>query len=145
MNQPTEYHIDGFDRGSGSLAERAFFNHRKVVLALCLLITLLLAWQVPKTRVNASFESMVPAHHPYIQNWLAHRDDLKGFGNRVTLTLEAKGGSIFDAAYLEQLRRLNDDVLLIPGVDRAFMKSLWTPTTRWTAVTEPQFPWERSA
>ncbi|WPH12819.1 efflux RND transporter permease subunit [Variovorax paradoxus] len=136
MNRPTEHHIDGFDRGSGSLAERAFFNHRKVVLVLCLLVTVLLVWQVPKTRVNASFESMVPAHHPYIQNWLAHRDDLKGFGNRVTLTLEAKGGSIFDAAYLDRLRRLNDDVLLIPGVDRAFMRSLWTPNTRWVAVTE---------
>ena len=34
------------------------------------------------------------------------------------------------------LRRLSDEVFLLPGVDRARMKSLWTPTTRWVGVTE---------
>jgi len=27
-------------------------------------------------------------------------------------------------------------VFLLPGVDRSAMKSLWTPATRWSAVTE---------
>jgi len=125
-----------FDRRSGTLVERALFNHRYWVIAFCVLVTLLLAWQVPKLRINASFESMIPVHQPYIANFLAHRDDLKGLGNRVTITVEAKKGTIFDAAYLETLRQLNDEVLLMPGVDRAFMKSLWTPNTRWIAVTE---------
>jgi predicted RND superfamily exporter protein len=128
--------LSEFDPRTGSLAERAFFNHRYLVIALCTLVTILLGWQLPKLRVNASFESMIPAQHPYIATFLAHRDDLKGLGNRVTITVESKKGSIFDAAYLEQLRRLNDEVLLLPGIDRAFMKSLWTPNARWIAVTE---------
>ena len=142
MNLPSEpsfavvRRLADFDRRSGGLAERALFNHRAWVVALCLLATLALAWQLPGLRVNASFESMIPARHPYIANFLAHRDDLKGLGNRVTITVEAKQGTIFEPAYLDTLRRLNDEVLLMPGVERAFMKSLWTPNTRWIAVTE---------
>lgn len=128
--------LDDFDRCTGTLFERTLFNHRYWVIAFCIITTLALAWQLPKLRMNASFESMIPAKHPYITNFLAHRDDLKGLGNRVTIAVEARKGTIFDAAYLEQLRKLNDEVLLLPGVDRAFMKSLWTPNTRWIAVTE---------
>jgi predicted RND superfamily exporter protein len=128
--------LTDFDQKTGSLAERAFFNHRLWVIAFCVFVTVVLTWQIPRLGVNASFESMIPAHHPYITSFLAHRDDLKGMGNRVTITVEAKSGTVFDAAYLEQLRRLNDEVLLLPGVDRAFMKSLWTPNTRWIAATE---------
>jgi hypothetical protein len=44
--------------------------------------------------------------------------------------------TIYDAKYLDTLRRLSDEVFLIPGVDRMRMKSLWTPSTRWVGVTE---------
>ncbi|HYD63311.1 MAG TPA: MMPL family transporter [Noviherbaspirillum sp.] len=128
--------LNDFDLRSGTLIERALFNHRRWVVLFCVLVTLAMAWQLPKLRMNTSFESMIPAHHPYIVNFLAHHDDLKGLGNRVTIVVEAKEGTIFDAAYLETLRRLNDEVLLMPVVDRTFMKSLWTPNTRWIAATE---------
>ena len=29
--------------------------------------------------------------------------------------------------------------MLTPGVDRAWVKSLWTPSVRWTEVTEEGF------
>jgi predicted RND superfamily exporter protein len=45
-------------------------------------------------------------------------------------------GSIYDAKYLDTLRRLSDEVFLLPGVARNGMKSVWTPTTRWSGVTE---------
>jgi hypothetical protein len=44
-------------------------------------------------------------------------------------------GVIYDAKYLT-LRRLSDEVFLLPGVARMQMKSLWTPSTRWVGVTE---------
>ena len=50
--------------------------------------------------------------------------------------MEATSGTIFDKDYLETLRQLNDEIFLLPGVDRPFMKSLWTANTRWVAVTE---------
>lgn len=37
---------------------------------------------------------------------------------------------------MKTLQALSDQIYLLPGVDRAFMKSLWTPATRWVSVTE---------
>jgi predicted RND superfamily exporter protein len=129
-----------FDRRSGSLIERALFNHRWAVLLLCAVVTTLLGWQATRLQLNASWEKTIPTSHPYIANWLARQGDLKGLGNAVRIAVapvRADGrGDIYDAKYLETLRALNDQVFLIPGVDRAAMKSLWTPNMRWTGVTE---------
>jgi predicted RND superfamily exporter protein len=134
--QPVIQRLDDFDPQTGSLAERLFFNHRPWVLVLCLLATLLLGWQALSLRLAASFEKTIPLKHPYIQNYLAHKGDLAGQGNALRIAVAAKSGTIFDKDYLETLRRLNDEVFLLPGVDRPFMKSLWTSNTRWAAVTE---------
>src|SRR5690606_33173820 len=37
------------------------------------------------------------------------------------------------------LKRINDEVFFLPGVDRANLRSLWTPNVRWTEVTEYGF------
>ena len=48
-------------------------------------------------------------------------------------------GDIYDPQYLDALKKINDELFLTPGVDRAWMKSLWTPAVRWTEVTEEGF------
>ena len=128
--------IKDFDPRSGTLVERAFFNNRLIVVLLCLLATLVLGYQAVGVRLNASFDKMIPATHPYIRNFFDNRQDLAGLGNSVRIAVEATGESIFDARYLETLRKLNDELFLLPGVDRPYMKSLWTPATRWVGVTE---------
>ena len=133
---PVVRKIADFDRTSGSALERAFFNHRRIVMALCLLVTLVLGWQATKLRVSASFEKTIPVSHPYIVNFLAHQNELRGLGNAVRVVVANPKGSIYDAAYLETLRKINDEIFLLPGVARSQMKSLWTPSTRWTGVTE---------
>lgn len=125
-----------FDRHSGSLLERALFNHRRIILALCLLITVVLGLQIARLQLNASFEKMIPTGHPYIENYLENRAELSGLGNALRLVVVARDGNIYNPAYLEVLRKLSDDVFVMPGVDRAYMKSLWTPATRWVGVTE---------
>ncbi|HUP07717.1 MAG TPA: MMPL family transporter [Caldimonas sp.] len=124
------------DARSGSRLERALFNHRLVVACLCALITLFLGWQATGLRLNASFEKMIPRHHPYIANYLGHQNDLRGLGNAVRIVVSNGGRSIYDARYLQALHEINDAVFLIPGVDRLFMKSLWTSNVRWSGVTE---------
>ncbi|MCV5755292.1 hypothetical protein OFN51_41470, partial [Escherichia coli] len=37
---------------------------------------------------------------------------------------------------MDTLRRINDEVYLLPGVDRAYMKSLYMSAVRWVAVTD---------
>ena len=128
--------VPSFDTRSGSLIERALFNHRAVVVLLCALVTALLGWQATRLQLNASFEKTIPTSHPYIQNFLAYQSELSGLGNAVRVAVARPQGNIYDAQYLDTLRRLSDEVFLLPGVDRARMKSLWTPTTRWVGVTE---------
>ena len=133
---PTSGRLDDFDSASGSLLERALFNHRALVLLLCLAATLLLGWQATRLTLNASFEKTIPREHPFIHNYLEHRQELAGLGNAVRIAVANPRGSIYDKNYLHSLQQLNDAVYLLPGVDRAAMKSLWTPSTRWTGVTE---------
>jgi len=128
--------MNDFDPRSGNLLERLLFNHRGWVLAVCAVVTLLLGWQATRLQLNASYEKTIPQSHPYIANYLAHQSDLKGLGNAVRVAVANPNGDIYDARYLDTLRRLNDKLFLLPGVDRTAMKSLWTPTMRWTGVTE---------
>jgi predicted RND superfamily exporter protein len=128
--------LPDFDPRSGSFVERAIFNHRLLVVLLCTLLTLFFASQLRHLQLSASFEKMIPQSHPYIQNFSAHQKDLVGLGNAVRIALANPQDSIYDARYLDALRRLNDEVFLLPGVNRMQMKSLWTPTTRWAGVTE---------
>jgi len=134
--QPVVRDLAAFDRRSGSLVERALFNFRGVVVFLCLLATLLLGWQATKLRLSASFEKTIPTGHPFIVNFLANQSQLHGLGNAVRIAVDNPKGSIYDAAYLATLRQLSDELYLMPGVARAGFKSLWTPNTRWTGVTE---------
>ncbi|WP_085663820.1 MULTISPECIES: RND family transporter [unclassified Pseudomonas] len=125
-----------FDPRSGSLIERALFNHRHWVLLVCLVSTLLLGWQSSRLELNASFEKMIPTGHPYIVNYLENQKELSGLGNALRIAVVNKKGDIYDADYMKTLQALSDQIYLLPGVDRAFMKSLWTPATRWVSVTE---------
>ena len=134
--KPTSGSLADFDTRSGSLLERALFNHRRIVLLICLVVTALLGWQATRLELNASFEKMIPTDHPFIASYLEHRQELSGLGNAVRIAVINKNGSVYDKDYLETLQHLNDEVYLLPGVDRAFMKSLWTPSTRWVGVTE---------
>lgn len=141
MNIPTHHasasgRLDDFDSASGSLLERALFNHRTLILLLCLAASLLLGWQATHLTLNASFEKTIPREHPFIVNYLEHRQELAGLGNAVRIAVANPKGTIYDKHYLQTLQQLNDEIYLLPGVDRAAMKSLWTPSTRWTGVTE---------
>ncbi|HEY2559986.1 MAG TPA: MMPL family transporter [Caldimonas sp.] len=136
----TDGSLAGFDPASGSLLERAVFNHRRVVMVVCALITVVLAaLAVTKLTLSASFEKMIPRSHPYIQNYLENRNELRGLGNALRIVVENPQGDIFDPKYQATLRKIHDDVFLTPGVDRAWVKSLWAPGVRWTEVTEEGF------
>ncbi|VVP74482.1 hypothetical protein PS914_01601 [Pseudomonas fluorescens] len=128
-----------FDPSSGTLVERLLFNHRRIILGICVLLSLMLGYQALGLKLNAAFEKMIPTDHPYVQNYLKNRGQLGEGGNTLRIAIEARQGSIFDAAYLETVKKINDEVFLLPGVDRSYMKSLWTPATRWIGVTEEGF------
>ncbi|MFZ5956180.1 RND family transporter [Pseudomonas sp. QL9] len=134
MNAVNSHHQD-----KATLLERLIFNNRPIVIALCMLVTLFLAFQATQVRPSTSFEKMIPLKHPFIQNMLAHINDLSNLGNTVRISVEAVNGDIFTKEYMDTLRQIHDEVFYIPGVDRSGLKSLWSPSVRWTEVTEEGF------
>ncbi|MFG5861759.1 efflux RND transporter permease subunit [Metapseudomonas sp. CR1201] len=137
---PVIQELKGFDARSGNLLERLIFNNRLLVVLACLLATLTLGYYAAtRLTLSASFEKMLPQSHPFIKNYLDNRQSLRGLGNSVRVVVENSGGDIFDPRYLQVLKEVNDELFVTPGVDRAWMKSLWTPAVRWTEVTEEGF------
>ena len=128
--------IKDFDKKSGIWLERLVFNHRIIFIIICALITMLLGYKASQIRLAASFEKMIPHGSPYIKNYLKLKKELPGLGNVVRVVVENTKGDIMDPKYLEVLRQVNDELLLTSGVDRSWMKSIWTPGVRWLAITE---------
>jgi len=124
---------------SERLAEYFLYTHRKLVLGLFLIATVILGWQASQIRPDASFIKMIPSSHPYVENYINYRDDLAGLGNSIRVVVAAKDGDIFTAKFQETLKNVTDELFFIPGVDRSALKSIWTPNVRWTEVTEEGF------
>jgi predicted RND superfamily exporter protein len=125
-----------FDPRSGNAIERLIFNHRRVILVAFALVSIFLGWHSMQLKINANFERMIPRSHPYIQNYLDNKTELRGLGNQLRVVVENTQGDIYDAEYLKFLASVNDALYIMPGVDRPWLKSLWTPVLRWGEVTE---------
>jgi predicted RND superfamily exporter protein len=136
-NQEMTVHADinDFDKSSGSVFERILFNNRLVFLAICFVITVFLGYKAFGVRVTADYNDTIPTHQPFIANYLKHYNELQAQANAVQIAVTANNGSIINAHYLDVLAHINDEVYVLPGVDQPFMTSLWTPNTRWIAVT----------
>lgn len=132
--------LKDFDANTGNRLERLIFNNRLLFIVGFVIITLFLGYMaVTRLTIHPSFEKMIPQSHPYIQNFMENRKSLRGMGNTVRIVVENTEGKIFDAGYLDTLKEVNDELFLAQGVDRAWLKSLWTPGVRWTEVTEEGF------
>lgn len=125
-----------FNLTSGNAVERLIFNNRLFFVVLCTCLTFVLGYQALGLRVNASFERMMPSSHEFIRNYMENKQDLAVLGNSVRVMVENPNGTIFDPEYLQVLQEINDKINLAPGVDRAWMRSLWMPAVRWNEVTE---------
>jgi uncharacterized protein len=133
---PVVSRLEDFDQRSGSFLERLIFNYRAYLVVACAAITVIVGIAALRLEINASFENMMPQSQEFIRNYLAYANSLRGLGNSVRIVVENTEGDIYSPAYLAALRDINDEVYLIPGVDRSFVKSLWMPVVRWTEITE---------
>ena len=133
---PVVRDVAQFDQRSGNALERVIFNHRLVILVIFALVSVFLGWKSTQLTVNANFERMIPNSHPYIRNFLDNKGELRGLGNQLRVVVENTKGDIYDPEYLKVLAQINDDLYIMPGVDRPWLKSLWTPLLRWGEVTE---------
>ena len=128
-----------FDTQSGTILEKLVFNNRSVLMVLCALVTLVLGYQATKIRLDPGFAKMLPQSHEYVRNFMESRNDMAGMGDMLRLVVSTEGDSIYTPEFLETLDEINQKVFLTKGVDRAGMRSVFTPNTRWVAVTPEGF------
>ena len=136
--QPVVARLEDFDTRSGSRAERALFNHRPWVMLLCLLAhaAARLAGH-PSCSSNASFEKTIPDAAPVHRQLPGQQGQPVRAGQRDAHRRRGDAGQRSSTRTTSTpCSKLNDEIYLLPGVDRPFMKSLWTSNTRWVAVTE---------
>ena len=92
-------------------------------------------YSVTRLHIDAGFSKLLPLEHEYMKTYVEHRQEFGG-ANRILIAVMTKEGDIFTPEFFELLKNVTDDVFFIPGVDRAQVKSIFTPNVRYTEVVE---------
>ena len=70
-----------------------------------------------------------------MQTFVTHQEEFGG-ANRVLIALIARDGNMFTPEFFEALKKATDEVLVMDGIDRARVQSLFTPNVRYMEVVE---------
>ena len=119
------------------------FNNRALMLAIFAALTVFLAWSASGLKVDAGFKKMIPLEHPYMKTFTDYEQTFGG-ANRIIVALirepaEGQSTTIFDKAFMADLKAATDDLFYIKGVDRPTVQSLFTPNVRFIEIVEGGF------
>ncbi|MBS0380280.1 MAG: MMPL family transporter [Proteobacteria bacterium] len=117
--------------------ERLIFGHRAVILALFALGTLVFAGlAVHSLRIDTSFNKTLPLQHEYMRTYLDPKmAEFRG-ANRVLVAVIARDGNMFTPQFFAAMRQATDEVMVMEGIDRARVQSIFTPNVRYLEVVE---------
>ena len=115
--------------------EPPIFKYRHITLVLLTLLTVFFAWHAAQLRPSAGWLKMVPKEHPYMETFMKYYRDFGG-ANMVLIGLHNRKGDIYQPEFMETLRQVSDDVFFIPGVDRARVTSIFSPSILYIEVVE---------
>jgi len=118
--------------------ELFIFRQRPLILLFFVVITAILAFQATQLKMDAAFTKNIPLNHQYMKTYTKHAKDFGG-ANSIMVAVRAKQGDIFTPDFFKSLKGVHDQLFFIPGVDRTTVKSLFSPTTRFTEVVEDGF------
>ena len=82
--------LQEFDYDSGTFLEKLVFNHRRTVMFLCAIVTLVLGYQALQIELKAGFEKTLPKAHEFVINYQDNKTDLKGLGNNLRIVAAVK-------------------------------------------------------
>jgi uncharacterized protein len=120
-----------------SRLERLIFGHRRLILVAFALGTALLATlALYGLRIDTSFNKTLPVQHKYMRTYLDPRvAEFRG-ANRVLIALIARDGNMFTPEFFAALRKATDEVIVMDGIDRTRVQSIFTPNVRYLEVVE---------
>jgi predicted RND superfamily exporter protein len=88
--------------------------------------------------MDAAFSKNIPLNHSYMKTYTKHQKDFGG-ANSIMVAVEDTSGNIFNPLFFDALKNVHDQLFFIPGVERSQVKSLFSPSTRFTEVVEDGF------
>lgn len=115
---------------------RLLIKERKRFGFLFLLMTIIFSVSALQTRFDPGFNKLIPLKHDYMQAFLEHSAKFTGT-NRIMISLEWTGeGDIYNPEFMARLRKANDEIFFTPGVNRASVRSVFSPEVRYIEITE---------
>ena len=117
--------------------ERLIFGHRGLILVLFALGTALLGTIALRgLRIDTSFNKTLPVQHEYMRTYLDPKvAEFRG-ANRVLVALIARDGNMFTPQFFAALRKATDEIIVMDGIDRTRVQSIFTPNVRYLEVVE---------
>lgn len=116
--------------------ERFIFARRALIIGAFALITLVMLVIAGRgLRIDASFTKQLPLKHEYMQTFVKYQAEFGG-ANRVLIALIARDGNMFEPGFFKALKLATDEVLVMDGIDRGRVQSLFTPNVRYIEVVE---------
>ena len=87
-------------------------------------------------RIDTSFNKTLPVRHEYMRTYLdPHVAEFRG-ANRVLVALIARDGNMFTPEFFAAMRKATDEVMVMDGIDRTRVQSIFTPNVRYLEVVE---------
>ncbi len=125
-------------KGLPALLERVVFGARVPLLVIFALITGVMAYFAAELRVDAGFKKQLPLQHEYMQTFLDYESEYGG-ANRLLVAVMADDGDMFTPEVFGAIEGITDAVFFVPGVNRASVRSIFTPNVRFVEVVEDGF------
>src|SRR6056297_2785931 len=119
-------------------AADAIFSIRPLVLVVFAIGTLVMLFFLAQLRVDAGFLKQLPLEHEYMQTFMEYEREFGG-ANRIMVALMADDGDMFTEEFFERFEEITNRVFFIPGVDRASVRSIFTPNVRFVEIIEDGF------
>jgi uncharacterized protein len=66
-------------------------------------------------------------------------ENVFGGANRVAIALTQKSGDIYNKEFMDKLKAMTNEIMVLEGVDKPSVRSLFTPNTRFIEVVEEGF------
>ena len=129
---------DKFDKGIIGTIGYAIFHWRKLLLIIGIILTLVLGYFATQLKVTSGFTKMIPLHHEFMKTFLDYQDDFGG-ADKVLIAVKVKQGDIYQKDVLDTVRKINEEMFYIKGLERGSIVSLFSPNVRYNEVVEDGF------
>ncbi len=123
-----------FHRAAATLV----FGHRALILLFFAIATLAMVYFASQLRVDAGFKKQIPLGHEYMQTFLDYEAEFGG-ANRVLVAVMARDGNMFTLPFMQVMEKVTNEVIAIPAVDDARVRSIFTPNVRFVEIVEDGF------